>query len=213
MGQEAAAAAVPVDGTSSRAAVPRCAGLGQDLAPDGSPGADGGHVGGCSERGGGVRDVDPPARTPLVDGSAVDGPLVDGPFVDGLAYDGSHAPSQPAGGHRALVDAYYRMVDADDIDGLVALFESDVRYDRPGCQQIVGRVALERFYRAQDPVASRKHFISTCIREGQDVAVHGWAERIALDGRSNTVHFADFFVLSDAGRFAYRRTFFYVPLA
>jgi ketosteroid isomerase-like protein len=112
-----------------------------------------------------------------------------------------------------MVAAYYRMVDADDIDGLVALFAPDLRYDRPGSGQIVGRSALARFYRAQEPVASRTHIISECVREGRHLAVHGKAERTSLDGRQSTIHFADFFTVSDAGLFAYRRTFFYVPFA
>ncbi|MEU0156106.1 nuclear transport factor 2 family protein [Micromonospora fulviviridis] len=114
---------------------------------------------------------------------------------------------------KSLVVAYYRMVDTDDIDGFVALFEPDLRYDRPGAGQIVGRAALERFYRAQEPVASRVHVLSACLREGRHLAAHGVAERVSLDGQQTTIGFADFFTVSDAGLFAYRRTFFHVPFA
>lgn len=108
---------------------------------------------------------------------------------------------------RKLVADYYRLVDAGDVDGLVALFEPTVTYDRPGCGQIIGRAELDRFYRSQDVVGSRAHTLSKVVCEGRDIAVHGKAE-VTRDGRQTTVYFADFFTVSDAGLFEYRRTFF-----
>ncbi|MEU8111268.1 nuclear transport factor 2 family protein [Micromonospora sp. NPDC048947] len=112
-----------------------------------------------------------------------------------------------------VVRTYYRRVDADDIDGMMLLFEPDSIYDRPGQKSIVGRSAISAFYRSQPPIRSRRHNLSSLIIEGPEVAVHGTADRITLDGQHSTIGFADFFTVSGSGRFSYRRTFFFVPFA
>jgi steroid Delta-isomerase len=125
----------------------------------------------------------------------------------------ARGPRQASVSAQELVALYYRLVDADDIAGLVALFEPEAKYDRPGAGQIVGRAALERFYRSQEPIASRAHTISTIVCEGRHVAAHGQAVRVLLDSSTATIAFADFFTLSSAGLFAYRKTFFFVPFS
>ncbi|MDG4809348.1 nuclear transport factor 2 family protein [Micromonospora sp. WMMD1120] len=112
-----------------------------------------------------------------------------------------------------VVRTYYHRVDADDIDGMMLLFEPDSIYDRPGQESIVGRSAIAEFYRSQPAIRSRRHSITSLIVEGFEVAVHGTADRTTLDGQHSTIGFADFFTVSGTGRFAYRRTFFFVPFA
>ena len=112
-----------------------------------------------------------------------------------------------------VVREYYTRVDADDIEGMMRLFEPDAIYYRPGCEPIVGRAALESFYRSQPPIRSRRHNVAILINEGPEVAVHGTADRLALDGQHSTIGFADFFTVSGAGLFSSRRTFFFIPFA
>lgn len=112
-----------------------------------------------------------------------------------------------------VVRTYYHRVDADDIEGMMLLFEADSIYDRPGQESIVGRSAIEAFYRSQPPIRSRRHNLSSLIVEGSEVAVHGSADRITLGGQHSTIGFADFFTVSRSGLFSYRRTFFFVPFA
>ncbi|MEU8332248.1 nuclear transport factor 2 family protein [Micromonospora sp. NPDC048839] len=112
-----------------------------------------------------------------------------------------------------VVRTYYHRVDADDIEGMMLLFEADSIYDRPGRESIVGRSAIEAFYRSQPPIRRRRHNLSSLIIEGPEAAVHGTADRITLDGEHSTIGFADFFTVSGSGLFSYRRTFFFVPFA
>lgn len=110
-----------------------------------------------------------------------------------------------------VVRDYYARVDADDIGGMIQLFEPDAIYDRPGCEPLLGRAALEEFYRSQPPIRSRRHALASLIIDGAEAAVHGSADRITLDGRHSTIGFADFFTISESGLFSSRRTFFFVP--
>jgi hypothetical protein len=112
-----------------------------------------------------------------------------------------------------LARTYYRRVDADDIEGMMLLFEPGAIYDRPGSGSIVGRSAIEAFYRSQPPMRSRRHNLASLITEGPEVAVHGTADRMTLDGQHSTIGFADFFTVSGSGLFSSRRTFFFVPFA
>jgi steroid delta-isomerase len=112
-----------------------------------------------------------------------------------------------------LVHEYYARVDADDIDGMIRLFEPEAVYYRPGSEPLVGRAALESFYHSQPPIQSRRHILAGLINDGSEVAVHGTAHRIALDGQHSTIGFADFFNVSESGLFSRRRTFFFLPFA
>lgn len=111
-----------------------------------------------------------------------------------------------------VIISCYARVDAGDVEGLVALFAPDVVYDRPGGPTLTGRAAVREFYLAQPPMRSRRHVLTTVLRERDGVAVHGRADRVHPDGTEDTVHFADFFTLSGAGLITYRRTFFFIPL-
>jgi steroid Delta-isomerase len=118
------------------------------------------------------------------------------------------ALSDPIG----VVRRYYDLVDANDVDGLVALFSDDAVYNRPGYQPLFGRRELERFYREQRVIERGAHRLVAVVADGRAVAVQGEFSGTLRDGRTMVVRFADFFVLSDTGSFARRDTFFFAPL-
>jgi ketosteroid isomerase-like protein len=112
----------------------------------------------------------------------------------------------------AAVRSYYRRVDADDVDGLLALFAEDAVYRRPGYQPFHGRAALAEFYRGDRAIAHGTHAIRTIIEQGARVAVTGSFLGCLKDGSEVRCEFADFFRLDAEGRFSARKTFFYAPL-
>jgi ketosteroid isomerase-like protein len=111
-----------------------------------------------------------------------------------------------------LVRSYYRLVDSNDVDGLVALFEPDSTYHRPGYPPLVGRTALERFYRGERVIDTGEHRLSTVVTDGDTTAVHGEFHGVLRDGRTVELRFADFFTFGPEGGFARRDTFFFAPM-
>ena len=55
--------------------------------------------------------------------------------------------SEHTGVEEATVREYYRLVDADDVDGLLALFADDAVYCRPGHPTMQGRADLAEVLR------------------------------------------------------------------
>lgn len=107
---------------------------------------------------------------------------------------------------------YYHRVDAGDVPGLLALFAEDAVYRRPGYPPLVGRDALERFYREQRIIRAGSHSLSVTVAQGDSVAVHGVFEGALLDGREVSLRFADFFEFTATGVIGVRDTFFFAPL-
>lgn len=112
----------------------------------------------------------------------------------------------------APVTRYYELVDANDVDGLVALFTPDATYERPGYEPMRGHSGLTAFYSGERIIASGAHTLTHTVVDGDEVAVQGRFAGTARDGRVLDLRFADFFRL-DGERIAYRTTYFYAPLA
>ncbi|WP_149828653.1 nuclear transport factor 2 family protein [Streptomyces tailanensis] len=107
---------------------------------------------------------------------------------------------------------YYELVDAGEVPELVELFDPEAVYRRPGYDPLVGRDALERFYREQRVIKEGRHALSTALVREDGAAVHGTFEGTLHDGRVVALRFADFFTFSASGAFRTRDTFFFVPL-
>lgn len=107
---------------------------------------------------------------------------------------------------------YYKLVDDNDVDGLLDLFAADAVYHRPGYEPLTGRDNLERFYRGERVIAEGTHSLHTVVVEGEQVAVHGEFSGVLKDGSSVQLRFADFFAVGVDGRFARRDTFFFSPM-
>ncbi|MFC9951540.1 nuclear transport factor 2 family protein [Streptomyces prasinus] len=110
------------------------------------------------------------------------------------------------------VHAYYRLVDADDVDGLTALFAPHAVYHRPGYPPLAGRTALDRFYRQERVISRGRHTVTSVTAAGGDVAVQGGFRGELRDGSTVSLRFADFFTLSPEGLFTRRDTYFFSPL-
>ena len=109
----------------------------------------------------------------------------------------------------SIVRHYYELVDGRDVDGLVALFHPDATYRRPGYDPLVGRAAIERFYREERVIVSGAHRLRSIVTGGDDVAVEGSFTGELRDGRSVTLDFADFFTVQ-SDLIVVRTTYFFV---
>lgn len=111
-----------------------------------------------------------------------------------------------------VVQKYYVAVDNADVDGLVALFEADAEYSRPGYAQLSGREAIRSFYVADRIIESGMHNIESIVSDSGVVAVEGCFKGTVRGGANAEVEFADFFWPGPNGLIKKRRTYFYTPL-
>ena len=110
------------------------------------------------------------------------------------------------------VRTYYQLVDANDVDGVVAMFAEDAVYNRPGYDPLIGRRQIERFFRDQRVIERGRHTVTEVVVSGSVVAVHGACSATLKSGRDLDLRFADFFVANASGAFQKRDTFFFAPL-
>lgn len=111
-----------------------------------------------------------------------------------------------------LVRSYYERVDADDVDGILALFSPDAVYRRPGYEPMRGRGELESFYRNERIIERGTHTVTTVTEQLPRVAVSGEFTGMLKNGRQVTLEFADFFTIGSDDLFIRRDTYFYAPL-
>jgi ketosteroid isomerase-like protein len=119
--------------------------------------------------------------------------------------------SQDTDLEEATVREYYRLVDADDVDGLLALFADDAVYSRPGHPTMRGRADLARFYGGERVIARGRHTLDQVVVHNPQIAVTGSFEGVLKDGTEVGLRFADFFVF-DGPRIVRRDTYFFAPL-
>lgn len=105
-----------------------------------------------------------------------------------------------------LVRSYYEAIDADDYETLLACFDEDVVYERPGQGAIEGIDDLATFYRAERPLEEGSHEVHSLLVDGATVAVRGtFAGR--QGERRVEFGFADFFEFTDEGTIGHRYTY------
>ena len=66
----------------------------------------------------------------------------------------------------AKVREYYRLVDADDVPGLIALFAENAACCRPGYEPMRGHAGLKEFYTCERVIASGTHTVTTAAADG-----------------------------------------------
>jgi ketosteroid isomerase-like protein len=110
-----------------------------------------------------------------------------------------------------IVRSYYGLVDAGLVTELVALFDAECVYHRPGYAAIRGRSALEDFYRNVRVIVDGRHAMDLVLVDGDRVAVTGEFSGTLRDGSTTAVGFADFFTFGRDDRIRERRTYFEVP--
>ena len=107
---------------------------------------------------------------------------------------------------RATLETYYERVDADDVEGLLALFADDVRYERPGRAAIEGIEELRAFYERDRPLEDGTHEVDHVLADGNHAAVRGrFSGR--LDGEPVSFGFADHHEFDDRGLITNRFTY------
>jgi hypothetical protein len=111
-----------------------------------------------------------------------------------------------------VVQKYYAEVDKGDVDEVVALFEVDAEYSRPGYAHMSGREAIRSFYVDDRVVESGLHNIESIVSDSGRVAVEGSFKGTVRGGADADISFADFFSPGRNGLIKKRRTYFYAPL-
>ena len=111
-----------------------------------------------------------------------------------------------------LVQRYYAEVDKGDVEGVVALFEVDAEYSRPGYALMSGREAIKSFYSDDRIIESGVHNVESIVSDPKTVAVEGSFKGTVRGGTEAEVQFADFFWPGPNGLIKKRRTYFYAPL-
>lgn len=111
-----------------------------------------------------------------------------------------------------LVQKYYAAVDEGDVEGVVALFEVDAEYSRPGYSHMSGREAIRSFYAEDRIIESGLHNVESIVSDSETVAVEGSFKGTLRGGTETEVKFADFFWPGPNGLIQKRRTYFYAPL-
>lgn len=111
-----------------------------------------------------------------------------------------------------VVQKYYAEVDNGDVNEVVALFEVDAEYSRPGYAHMSGREAIRSFYVDDRIIESGVHNIESIVSDSRTVAVEGSFRGTLRGGASTEVKFADFFWPGPNGLIKRRRTYFNAPL-
>ncbi|WP_284976752.1 nuclear transport factor 2 family protein [Arthrobacter sp. efr-133-TYG-104] len=107
----------------------------------------------------------------------------------------------------ALVRRYYLLVDAGDIEGLLALFTEDAVYERQGSQKMNGKEQMRLFYQSQRVIESGKHSLEAVVPGDTWVAVRGVFRGTLKDGERVNVPFTDWYKFNGL-RIAHRQTLF-----
>ena len=123
---------------------------------------------------------------------------------------GGRQASKLSGSTAEVVYRYYELVDRMDYVALVALFDPDAVYVRPGYRPLRGTDQLLHFYQESRIIEHGHHELRMVAVDGPLVAVAGTFEGHLRDGRPIRQGFADFFTVTD-GMITARETYFDVP--
>nr|WP_237283519.1 nuclear transport factor 2 family protein [Streptomyces alfalfae] len=108
------------------------------------------------------------------------------------------------------VHALYRRIDEGDFAGFAALFHEDAVYHRPGSPALVGRDAIEAYYRDERTVADGTHTLSRVLLCDGALAVDGAFSGHLTNGREQAHRFAEIFEFGPDGLFTRRDSFLFV---
>lgn len=107
-------------------------------------------------------------------------------------------------GQKELIIEYYRRVDANDIEWVLALFSCDARYVRADAEYVT-KEEIKKFY-CYDRKIVGEHALTHVIAEGEVIVVDGIFKGVGVDGAEKSVGFMDLWVIQ-ANRARYRQTY------
>ncbi len=104
--------------------------------------------------------------------------------------------------------AYYRYIDAKNLDGLYQLFTDDIVYIRAGTPAIIGMQQFQNFYEKGRIIHSGKHKRLTFETKKQSLHTSGVFVGILKNGDSVEVKFSEIFYFDKQGKICKRITRF-----
>jgi steroid delta-isomerase len=110
------------------------------------------------------------------------------------------------------VTSYYKLVDADDVEGLLDLFADDAVYDRPGYDPLVGMEALRMFYSSTRVIQSGTHAVTNLVVGENKIAAEGTFEGTLKNGAEVSLRWADFWTFGEDGKVTRRDSYFHTPV-
>jgi ketosteroid isomerase-like protein len=111
---------------------------------------------------------------------------------------------------RALIEQLFQTIDTRDWDKLPPFFATDIVYERPGYEPLVGLEQLLNFYRNVRVIASGSHSLEKLVLDDTCGACWGRFVGLHRDGSMIDERFADVYTFHD-GRIATRRSYFFRP--
>ncbi|AYJ51622.1 nuclear transport factor 2 family protein [Rhodococcus sp. P1Y] len=114
-------------------------------------------------------------------------------------------------GPESVVRSYYELVDANRVEDMLALFDDQAIYRRPGYEPLNGKSMLRSFYNGVRVIEHGSHQITCVIKQDRSAAVVGCFEGKLKSGSQVNVRFSDFFSLNEQGLITERDTFFFTP--
>jgi uncharacterized protein len=109
-----------------------------------------------------------------------------------------------------VIRAYFRAVDANDIDGVMRLFHEEIVYERPGYGEISGKQRLRHFYSEERIIARGHHEIEGMVADGDRVVAWGSFVGSSRAGGELNERFCDVYEMRDSTMYR-RRTYFFRP--
>ena len=101
--------------------------------------------------------------------------------------------------------AYYRLLDEQQIDALLALYAGNIVYNRCGTM-IEGMPALSEFFHNQRGIQGI-HRVKDIITVERRVIVRGWFEGKTASDAPMELHFAEFYDFDDDDKICVRESY------
>ncbi|WP_068825918.1 steroid Delta-isomerase [Pseudomonas sp. BMS12] len=103
---------------------------------------------------------------------------------------------------RAAMQRYVERVDAGDIDGILALYADDAIVEDPvGTPALVGRTAIERFYREGLGRSNARARLTGPVRVAGNSAAMPFRVELEWDGKPCAIEVIDVMEFAEDGRF------------
>lgn len=111
---------------------------------------------------------------------------------------------------RETIRTYFAAIDANDFDRVLAQFQPDAVYERPGYPALEGTQRLRQFFTQERIIASGNHDVEGIVVEGDQVTAWGSFSGTSRTGAALSEGWCDVYRFRE-GLIARRRTYFFRP--